>query len=99
MRTKEETIVIDLPIETVKTKINDALVNGGFSDIHENSLINEYRAKFHSFTTWGEIQIIYQEVSEKTELKITTKAKVDNIYTLFRSPNSVIRNAFVDNLK
>lgn len=98
-KSKDEVFELNGSREAVFKRCVATLRSAGFRSISENPNIFQIQADYHTFTTWGKIEItLTSGALNTTKVTLHTTANVDNLYALFRSPVDKIANAFKSRL-
>lgn len=98
-KSKAETFQVKGEPEGWLSKCERALKLGGFKSISVNDKLSLVTAKISNFTLSGSIKISLMAMqNDRTEISVESTANIDNIYALFRSPNSKILETFRNHL-
>lgn len=98
-RSKEESYSVSGTTEDWVSKAEQALHNGGFSNVLVNRTLNQLTADFKKFTVWGELIVTLYPEGEQVRIHAKSTANADNIFALFSSPNQKILDQFKNNLR
>jgi hypothetical protein len=93
----EETFSVKGNTEEWLTKAEQALRNGGFSNVKTNTLLNQITGDYKKFSVWGEIIVTLLPEADNVKINAKSTANTDNIFALFSSPNQKILDQFKNN--
>lgn len=76
----------------------DSLKSSGFTRVATHPSHYQIDANYKKLITWGTIQVTFAPEENNTKITAVSKANVDNIYALFKSPNKTILSKFMEGL-
>lgn len=97
-KSKEEFFSVKGNINEWVSKVENALKNGGFSNVKGNNILNQVTADYKKMSTWGEIIITLLEEGDNIKINAKSTANTDNLFALFSSPNQKILDQFKNNI-
>jgi hypothetical protein len=96
---RSEEVVVKGEISDWLSRVERALIDGGFSSIQANRTLYEVRANYRRIMTWGDVVVTLADGGENITIKTVATAKKDNIYALFKDPCVTIQRALKDHLR
>lgn len=97
-KSSDETFSVSGDVANWLIKVNQALDKGGFSNVNSNNTLNQVTADYKKLTVWGKIIVTLHPESGFLKVHAKSTANVDNIFSLFVSPNQKILDAFKNKL-
>lgn len=88
----EEALVVAGERADWLTRCTEALITGGFKDVHTSTVLGQVTGTYKKFPSRGELTITVMPSAQPghTQLTLRSTAAVDNLYALFSSPNKKI---------
>ena len=97
-KSKEENYSVPGNIEEWLSKVEQALIDGEFTNISCNKTLNQITGNYKKLTVWGEIIVTLMPDAGNVKINAKSTANADNIFALFSSPNQKILDQFKNNL-
>jgi hypothetical protein len=98
-KSKEKLLQYNGTVEDAMNHSLEALKEGGFKSIERNDSLQQLNAKFNNFFAVGTIDLALSKSENGTTISIKSRAHVDNVYRLFKSPNDTIIKSFSEKMR